>query len=202
MVGTGNPAAGKPRRARADATRNAQRLVAAAKELFDTHGPDAALDDIAKRAGVGNATLYRHFPTRGELLATVYADEVAALCEEGAALAQAPTSPTEALFTWLGAFMEHVADKRPLALAATHDAAEIRTELFDRWHHSLRAAAEPLLTRAQAAGAIRRGVTTDDLLAVAGGLCIAGGGATHGRRLLHLVREGIEVPASTVNDSA
>ncbi|MFI1380032.1 TetR/AcrR family transcriptional regulator [Embleya sp. NPDC020886] len=202
MADTENPAAGTPRRTRADAARNARRLVAAAKELFDAHGPDAALDDIAKRAGVGNATLYRHFPTRSELLAAVYADEVAALCEKGTALAQAPTPPAEALFVWLGAFIEHVADKRPLALAATHDAAHQRTELFDRWHRGLRAAAEPLLIRAQAAGAVRRTVTTDDLLAVAGGLCIAGGSADEGRRLLGLVREGLEVPTNIAPDSA
>lgn len=190
--GTGS---GTPRRPRSDAARNARRLVSAARELFDAQGPDVALDDVAKHAGVANATLYRHFPTRRELLAAVYADEVTELTDHGAALLDAP-SPDTALFAWLDAFIGHVADKRPLAMAATDGSPSQRTELFDRWHDSLRAAAEPLLTRAQSDGSVRADLTTDDLLALAAGLCIAGGGADRGRRLLDLAREGIQRPGS------
>ncbi|WTW92074.1 TetR/AcrR family transcriptional regulator [Streptomycetaceae bacterium NBC_01309] len=198
MAGPVGSGTGRPRRARADAARNAQRLVAAARELFDAHGPDVALDDVAKHAGVANATLYRHFPTRSELLAAVYADEVSALSDQGKALLGAP-APDTALFAWLEAFIDHVAEKRPLAMAATHGSTERRTELFDRWHDSLRATAEPLLVRAQANGSVRRDLTTDDLLALAAGLCIAGGGADHGRRLLRLARQGLQQAANTTD---
>jgi AcrR family transcriptional regulator len=85
---------------RADAARNAARLLAAARDVFAEQGAEAALDDIARRAGVGNATLYRHFPTRGDLLVAVYAEEVEAL------VAQGETLP---LFEWLDAFVVHVA---------------------------------------------------------------------------------------------
>jgi AcrR family transcriptional regulator len=108
---------------RADASRNAARLVAAAREVLAEAGNDAAFDVIARRAGVGNATLYRHFPTRADLLVAVYADEVTALCERGAQLLES-AEPMDALFAWLDEFVVHVATKRPLALAATNGAAE------------------------------------------------------------------------------
>src|SRR5437899_6575849 len=77
----------EPRRPRrADARRNYELLLAAAKEVFDEQGVDAPLDDVARRAGVGNATMYRHFPTRRELIIAVYVDEVTALCAQGEAL--------------------------------------------------------------------------------------------------------------------
>src|SRR5947208_2495681 len=113
---------------RADASRNAARLLAAAREVLAEAGNDVALDAIARRAGVGNATLYRHFPTRGDLLVAVYADEVAELCARGAALLQDP-DPVGALFAWLEEFVLHVAAKRPLAHAATEGADKRRTEL-------------------------------------------------------------------------
>src|SRR3954447_14175501 len=102
---------------RADATRNAERLLAAARALVDESGNEVALDEVARRAGVGNATLYRHFPTRADLLAAVYADEVAALCGRADAL-RSELPPVEALFAWLEEFVVHVATKRPLAQAA------------------------------------------------------------------------------------
>ena len=74
---------------RADASRNAERLLAAARELVDESGSEVALDEVARQAGVGNATLYRHFPTRGDLLVAVYADEVAG-CAGRAPTSSAP----------------------------------------------------------------------------------------------------------------
>src|SRR3954453_8329205 len=99
---------------RADASRNAARLLAAARALIAEVGNDVALNDVARRAGVGNATLYRHFPTRGDLLVAVYADEVAALCGRGENLLAA-ADPGDALFAWLDDFVAHVATKRALA---------------------------------------------------------------------------------------
>src|SRR5664279_10974 len=87
----------KPRRA--DARRNYDLVLQAAREVFAERGAEAPLDDIARRAGVGNATMYRHFPTRRDLILAVYSDEVTQLCEHGTTLlVQEP--PDDALFAW------------------------------------------------------------------------------------------------------
>jgi AcrR family transcriptional regulator len=116
------------------------------------------MDEIAQRAGVGSATLYRRFPSRSDILVAVYADEVAALCGEGQELLDAP-APADALFTWLDAFVAHVADKRELALTATQGNDDRRNELFRGWHASMITTAAELLKRAQHAGAIRQDLT-------------------------------------------
>jgi AcrR family transcriptional regulator len=167
-------------------------LLAAARELLDESGSEVALDQVARRAGVGNATLYRHFPTRGDLLVAVYADEVAALCRQGADLLGGP-SPVDALFTWLDAFVVHVATKRALALAATEGPGARRTRLFDQWHESMRSTATDLLRRAQDAGAVRPELTVADLLAVCSGVALTGTSLAHARRLVGLLRSGVEV---------
>ncbi|MFG1838717.1 TetR/AcrR family transcriptional regulator [Micromonospora sp. NPDC049175] len=177
---------------RADATRNAERLLAAARELVDESGSEVALDEVARRAGVGNATLYRHFPTRGDLLVAVYADEVAALCRQGADLLGDP-SPADALFTWLDAFVIHVATKRALALAATEGPGARRTGMFDKWHESMRSTATNLLRRAQDAGAVRPDLTVTDLLAIGSGAALTGTNAAHAQRLVGLLRSGVQV---------
>ncbi|MFE0156002.1 TetR/AcrR family transcriptional regulator [Nonomuraea sp. NPDC059007] len=178
-------AAGRPRRA--DAARSAQALLAAARELFDERGPDVALDEVARRAGVGNATLYRHFPTRQDLIVAVYASEVTALEEQGATLLG--TEPAaQALFTWLDAFVTHVATKRAPALAGTD--TERRTELFDRWHSSMRATAQKLLTRAQRSGEVNAALTATDLLTLTSAAAIAATGAEHARELLRIMHHG------------
>ncbi|BCJ37432.1 TetR family transcriptional regulator [Actinocatenispora thailandica] len=176
---------------RIDATRNAERLLAAARELFDEVGPDVALDEVARRAGVGNATLYRNFPTRGDLLVAAYADEVAELCARG----DAPTTadPADALFDWLGEFVTHVATKRDLAYAAT--SGDHRTERFDQWHAAMHRTAAGLVDRALRAGTLRPDADAADLLALASGVALAGGTTGSARRLLDLVRHGVEVPS-------
>ncbi|MEV0136123.1 helix-turn-helix domain-containing protein [Dactylosporangium sp. NPDC050688] len=172
---------------RADASRNAARLVAAAREVLAEAGNDAAFDVIARRAGVGNATLYRHFPTRADLLVAVYADEVAALCDRGARLLEA-AEPVDALFTWLDEFTVHVATKRALALAATEETAERRTALFHQWHGAITSTADRLVHRARPA--LRDGVTALDLLTLASGAAVTTG-AAHARRLVAMLRTGV-----------
>ncbi|WP_432869098.1 TetR/AcrR family transcriptional regulator [Microbispora rosea] len=191
MTSSGPEPAPPRRTRRADASRNATLLLAAARELVAESGPEVALDEVARRAGVGNATLYRHFPTRTDLLVAVYADEVAELCHRGA---DPPTdlSPADALFSWLDAFVVHVATKRPLALAATEGSTGRRSALFDQWHSSIRATASDLLRRAQDAGAVRPGLTVTDLLALAGGAALTGTDVAHARRLTALLRCGLE----------
>jgi AcrR family transcriptional regulator len=177
---------------RADASRNAARLLAAAREVLAEAGNEAALDVIARRAGVGNATLYRHFPTRADLLAAVYAAEVAALCQVDTDLLES-ADPLDALFAWLDAFVVHVATKRPLALAATEGSGAHRSELFDRWHGSINAAATKLLRRAQPM--LRPGVAVTDVLTLASGVALVATDTAHARRLVALLRTGLAAQA-------
>lgn len=174
---------------RADAARNAAALLTAARELFDESGHDIAMDEVARRAGVGNATLYRHFPTRGDLLVAAYAEEVDALCRRGADAARA-ADPVDALFGWLDEFVAHVATKRALALSATTGPDARRTELFERWHASMRETATVLADRA--ADALTPGVTGPDLLALANGIAVAATDPAHARHLAALLRHGVQ----------
>ena len=187
------------RRRRADAQRNYDLLVAAARGVFHDHGVDAPLDDIARRAGVGNATMYRHFPTRRELIIAVYSEEVAELCARSQSLL-AEDPPGDALFDWLQDFIAHVAAKRELALSITDDRTGQRSALFDRWHHSMHTAASALLTRAQSAGAVRADLNASELLALANGIALTTTDATQAERLVLLVRQGTDTP-STPADS-
>lgn len=174
---------------RSDGLRNRERLLAAARDLVAEVGNEVALDEVARRAGVGNATLYRHFPTRAELLAALYSGEVEVLCTRAALLLAAP-DPLDALFAWLDAFVAHVATKRPLALAATSGDGR-RTPLFDEWHSAITVAAEALVGRAQPA--LRPDLTTADVLALATGAALTTDAAT-ARRLVGLLRTGLAAP--------
>ncbi len=102
------PPARKPR---ADAERNRQRILEVAKEAFARDGASASLDDIARRAGIGNATLYRHFPTRDDLIEAVYRNEVEKLAAAEQRFAAA-MPPLEALRAWMLLFIDHVAEKK------------------------------------------------------------------------------------------
>jgi AcrR family transcriptional regulator len=181
----------RPRRA--DARRNAALLLAAAREVFAEQGTDAPLDEIARRSGVGNATLYRHFPDRRELIIAVYAEEVTELCDRGRALLD-ENPPGEALATWLAGFVTHVATKRQLATAIHDDRAGQRAALFGGWHDSMRATVSALLERAQRAGDVRTDVTAADLLALAHAIALAGADADQAGRLLELARHGMDNP--------
>lgn len=185
---------------RADAARNRQLLLEAARHLIDERGPAVVMDEVARRAGVGNATLYRNFPTRGDLLVAVYASDVDQLCEQGAALLEA-ASPGEALLAWLDSFVRHVSARRPLALAAT-EGSEQRGELFGRWHERMAATAARLLTRAQQAGAVRDDLTVRDILALANAAAIAGTGPDDARRLLGVMHSGFGPPAGQAHAQA
>lgn len=179
------------RKRRSDATRSIERLTATAREVFAEWGHDVALDEIAKRAGVGNATLYRHFPTRGDLLVAVYSEEVRELCRRGADLLAYP-DPVLALRTWLDHFVVHVATKRTLALAAGAEASAGRGALFAGWHESMISTAGALLERAR--DQIRPDVTARDLLGVANGAALAGAGIEQSRRILRLAWDGLARP--------
>lgn len=180
--------ADRPRRA--DARRNYELVLAAAKEVFEELGVGAPLDEIARRAGVGNATMYRHFPSRRDMVIAVYAEEVAGLGELGRTLRAAP-SPADALFAWLRAFVAHVATKSELPLAIPEDEAGERSGLYRDWHATMHTAAADLLRRAQDAGAIGAGLDVVDLLASANGIARAAADDAQIDRLLAILRKGV-----------
>jgi AcrR family transcriptional regulator len=174
------------RRLRADASRNVARLLDAARQLLAEAGNEVPLDEIARHAGVGNATLYRHFPTRADLLVAVYAEEIGTLCRRGTELLNC-AEPLDALFAWLDEFVVHVATKRALALAAT-EAGGRRTSLFHQWHESINATATRLVQRAQPP--LRADLTATDLLTLVSGAALATD-TVHARRLVTLLRTGL-----------
>jgi hypothetical protein len=120
----------------------------------------------------------------------VYADEVAALCAEGA-VAPGHQPPEDTLFTWLRAFIAHVAAKRHLALAIPGDQGSGRSALFGQWHEAMRSTLDRLLTRAQSAGAVREGLNVSDLLVVASGIAVAAADAEQAERCLAVLRHGV-----------
>lgn len=165
---------------RADARRNRDALLAVARAVFAERGVDAPLDKIAGRAGIGNATMYRHFPTRQDLIVAVYADEVAELCAKAPELLTTH-EPEDALFAWLREFVAHVADKRELALSVT----DRRSALFAEWHEAMAQAANELLARTDA------DITAVDLLTLATGIAAHGTDQAQRDRLLIVARRGI-----------
>ncbi|GAA3241287.1 TetR/AcrR family transcriptional regulator [Nonomuraea helvata] len=176
-----------PRPRRADAQRNYDQLLAAAAQVFAERGTDAPLDDVARRAGVGNATMYRHFPTRTDLLVAVYADEVAHLCTSGQTLLTTG-SPGEALHEWLRLFMDHVTTKRDLALSVTDD--QSCSALVAEWHASMLATASALLDAAKQAGAAGADLDVRDLLTLVKGIALAALDGVQADRLLRLIDYG------------
>jgi AcrR family transcriptional regulator len=179
----------RPRRA--DAQRNYDLLLAAAKKIFAERGVDAPLDDIAKLAGVGNATMYRHFPTRSDVIVAVFSDEVAELCAQGEALL-GESSSADALFSWLRLFIAHVAGKRELALAVADDRGAQQSGLFASWHKAMVSAASALLATAQHDGVVRADVEVLDLLTLVNGLAVTGADPVRVERLVALIRRGTQ----------
>jgi AcrR family transcriptional regulator len=157
------------RRPRADAIRNRERVLAAAKAVFSAGGPEASLEAVAKKAGVGIGTLYRHFPTRQDLFEAVYRREVQQLVELAEELQNAP-EPVDALRRWLQSNVEFVATKKGMSAAlalAVHGSSDLATFTFDR----LTKAVGALLDRAIAASEIRSDISPEDLLRALVGMC-------------------------------
>ena len=164
-----DPSAATVRRPRADAVRNRERVLEAAKAVFSAGGPDASLEAVAKRAGVGIGTLYRHFPTREALFEAVYRREVQQLGELAEAL-KSEASPVDALRRWLKSNVEFVATKKGMSAAlalAMNSSSELTAYSFER----LTKAVGALLERAVAAGEIRSDISPEDLLRALVGMC-------------------------------
>ncbi len=152
---------------RADARRNYDKLIAAGREAFTEDGRGASLEDIARRAGVGIGTLYRHFPSRQDLLEAVYVEEVDALCRSAVDLANEP--PWEALVAWLHRFVSYLATKQALAeeLLAYHDR---QAGVFQSCRAAMYAGGEPLLVRAQQAQLVRTDTNIVEVIQLVGGI--------------------------------
>jgi AcrR family transcriptional regulator len=148
---------------RADARRNFDALIAAARDAFAENGTDASLEDIARRANVGIGTLYRNFPTRQDLFTSVYVGGVEELCIQARDLRDLP--PMDAFSAWLERFTGYIATKMAMKEALNKD-----SEMFAACRAAMFEASEPLFKRAQEAGAIRADVGFDDVLRMISGI--------------------------------
>jgi len=187
--------AGPPKRA--DARRNYDRLLAAAAAAFAEHGADdVSLEEIARRAGVGIGTLYRHFPARQALLEAVYQDQVDGL-EVLAGKLLASESPGAALGEWIRSFVAFGKAKRNLSAALVETIGK-DSALMSACSTTLRNCTEALLTRAQEAGEARPGLQCADIFRLAHGLIITTDAAPadpdQPERLLSLVIDGVLAP--------
>jgi AcrR family transcriptional regulator len=166
----GNRPAKAARSPRADAVRNRERVLEAAKAIFSAGGPEASLEAVAKRAGVGIGTLYRHFPSREALFEAVYRREVEHLAELAEQMKVDGVPPTDALRRWLRSNVEFVATKKGMSAAlalAAHRSPELSAYSFER----LTKAVGALLDQAVEAGEIRDDISPEDLLRALVGMC-------------------------------
>ncbi|MFV0135324.1 TetR/AcrR family transcriptional regulator [Streptomyces sp. HMX87] len=195
---TASPVQRKASRPRADALRNRERIVTAAREMFVEHGPDVPLDEIARRAGVGNATVYRNFPDRDALVREV----VCSVMERTARAAELALAETGDAFAALERFVHVAADERISALCP------MVASTFDQHHPDLEAARErverlvaAVMDRAKAAGQLRTDVGVGDLMVAVAQLSRppAGTECLHGDRFVHrhlqLFLDGLRAPA-------
>jgi AcrR family transcriptional regulator len=175
---------------RADARRNQERLLAAAREAFAEHGTEAAMDDIARRAGVGAGTLYRHFANREALLAAVYREDVETLAARADELSAA-NPPEQALTEWLRIQLHFVKYKRGLG-AAVKAILGADSPTMSYCRDTLRAALGRLLEDAQKAGVVRTDVESADVLRLIHGVGVASESAPdQAERLLSIVLDGL-----------
>jgi AcrR family transcriptional regulator len=156
---------------RADARRNRERLLTAATAAFAEHGADAPLEDIARRAGVGIGTLYRHFPTRLALQEGVFSSQVDMVCARGRDLARDP-SPGDAFSAWLRVLSGYLVTKRGLSRALIENLGK-DSELISSCSQMMRTTAAGLLTRAQQAGVVRPDITDMDVMRLVHGIAVA-----------------------------
>ena len=166
-----------PEALRADARRNRERLLQAAREVVAEQGADASLEEIARRAGVGSATLHRHFESRHALLEEIFGERVQELCDEAAQLADR-LAPGPALIAWLRAIVVHALTSRGLAAAIGEQpgpAGEKRSASVRKnsAHATILSAGQELLSRAQASGEIDPDLAIADLLRLTYAIAVA-----------------------------
>jgi AcrR family transcriptional regulator len=183
--------AGRPMRA--DARRNYGQLVVAARKVFADHGGGASMEAIAREAGVGVGTLYRHFPKRIDIVEAVYRDDVAVLvtsAEQGLT----DLEPWAALEAWLRAYVDYGRSKRTF-LNELHEAFEKNPDLKPASRDRIWDACERVLSRAQEAGVARRDIDGADLMQLVSPMCMNSTlAADQGDRLLAMVLDGLRPP--------
>jgi AcrR family transcriptional regulator len=195
-MATESPAGESPSRGkRADAQRNRQTVLAAAAEVFVTSGVDAPIRQIAARAGVGMATIYRHFPTRADLVTAVYRHQIEECAEAGPNLLASADSPFNALRQWIDLFVDFLVTKHGLADALQSDSdrfAALHAYFLDR----LLPVCAQLLDAAVDAGDIRPGTQPYELMRGIGNLCIGRDNDPRydPRRLIALLLQGLQRP--------
>lgn len=179
---------------RADARRNRAAIVAAAEEEVARHGAEASLEEIARRAGVGSATLHRHFPSRQALLEAVFHDRVEVLCAQARELTDSPDAG-QALVEWLRAVAVYGATTRGLARSLLDGGREPGPPPDSTCEAMLVGAGSDLLRRAADAGTVRPRVSIMDLLTLVNAISLATEGSTdaagEAARLLDLTLEGV-----------
>jgi AcrR family transcriptional regulator len=181
-------------RKRADAERNKQTLLEAAGAAFVASGVDAPVRDIATRAGVGVGTIYRHFPTRADLIVAVYHHQVEACAEAGPTLLAASASPHVALGRWINLFVDFLVTKHGLAAALRSDEATFQT-LHAYFLDRLEPVCASLLAAAAAKGEIRDDMDGFELMFAVGNLCIGAGASPRydARRMVEVLIAGLRV---------
>lgn len=184
------------RHLRADAQRNIQSLLKTAMTVFATSGVNAPVREIAARAGLGVGTVYRHFPTRADLIVAVFRQEVDA-CADAAPVLAAEHAPREALRRWIDRYVDFIGAKRGLA-AALHSGEPAYDALPAYFEKRLRPALEGLLASASSAGSVRTGIDPNDLLWAVASLCasIRGDDPARARRIIELLLDGLGHGAS------
>ncbi len=179
---------------RADAKRNYERLVAAARDVFAQEGGGASMEAIAKEAGVGVGTLYRHFPKRIDVVEAVYREDVDGLVTV-AESAVADLEPWPALVAWLEAFVRYASAKKRF-LNELHEAFEKNPELQVASRERIVGALSIVLAPAQEAGVVRTDIDAPDLMQLLGSMCMS---ATltpeQSGRLLLMIQDGLRPPA-------
>jgi AcrR family transcriptional regulator len=181
---------------RADARRNYERIIAAAKDVFAREGGAASMEAIAREAGVGIGTLYRHFPKRIDLVEAVYrtdVDQVVATAES----AVTELDPWGAVEAFLPAFVRYALSKRTF-LNELHEAFDKNPDLKLQSRQRLDAAMQLVIDRAQKAGVVRGDVSGSDLMALVAPMCMSATlNAEQSARLLPMILDGLRVPASS-----
>jgi AcrR family transcriptional regulator len=178
---------------RADARRNYERLVTAARIVFNEQGGSASMEAIAKQAGVGVGTLYRHFPKRIDVVEAVYQTDVDQLVR-AAETATAELGPWPGLVAFLHAFVKYAQGKRTF-LNELHEAFEKNPQLRSRTRDRINKAMDDVLTRAQLAGLVRTDIDGPDLMQLMGSMCVnATLSEDQAERLLGMVLDGLRLP--------
>lgn len=152
---------------RSDASRNRERILDAARAAFADPAADVSMIEIARRAGVGSATLYRNFASRRELLETLYVGEIEGLCEAAASLADAP--PGDRLIAWLRRFFQYFTSKR-LVAAELLQQVDADAPVFGAGYTRVVETGRGLLEAARSAGAVRTPMTIEQILDMVGAI--------------------------------